>query len=107
MEIEVHSGHVTLDFTDAVINQPSLEIDAEVHSGTLTLITRPGITVDTDDVAVSSGTVKVRAPWDPAAPAILRVQVTGKVGSGSITARPPRRSFWDWLRRRPRRYPAR
>ncbi len=110
MEIEVHSGHVTLDFRDAVITQPSLEIEAEVHSGTLTLVTRPGVTVDTDDVVVSSGVVKIKASGDPAAPDILRIQVTGNVVSGQIKARPPRpprRGFWSWLLRRGRRYPAR
>ncbi len=37
----------------------------------------------------------------PMCPRILRVQVTGKVASGSLTARPPRRSFLQWLLRRP------
>jgi hypothetical protein len=27
--------------------------------------------------------------------------VSGRVGSGSIVARLPRRTFWDWLLRRP------
>jgi len=34
----------------------------------------------------------------------LRVDVSGKVGSGSLNARPPRRTFWQWLRRQPRPY---
>ena len=105
MEVRVHSGSVTLDFTDAQVSWPTLQIDAEVHSGTLTLITKPGIVLDTDDVAVRSGAIKVKAPWGDDVPATLRIDVAGKIGSGSITARPPRaprRSFWDWLRRRPR-----
>ncbi len=101
IEVRVTSGSVTLDFTEAVIAQPSLQIDADVRSGALTLVTKPGIVVDTDDVAVRSGSVKVRAPWGPDVPVILRIQVSGKVGSGHITARPPRRTFWQWLRRRP------
>ena len=104
IEVRVSSGSVTLDFTEAVVAQPSLAIDAEVHSGSLTLVTRPGIVVDTDDVAVRSGSVKVRAPWAPDVPAVLRVQVSGQVGSGSIKARPPRRTFWQWLTRQPRPY---
>jgi Domain of unknown function (DUF1707) len=108
MEVRVKSGTVTLDFTEAVITQPALQIDAEVHSGALTLITKPGMVVDTDDVAVRSGAVKVRAPWDTTAPVILRIQVSGTVGSGVIVARParpprpPRRTFWQWLLRRPK-----
>ncbi len=57
MEIRVSSGSVRLDFTGAVITQATLQIDAEVSSGSLILITRPGIVVDTDDVSVGSGSV--------------------------------------------------
>jgi hypothetical protein len=80
-----------------------------VNSGSLTLITRPGIVVDTDDVSVGSGSVRVRPPGDPGTPALLSIQVSGKAGSGSVTARPPRlprRTFWQWLLRRPKPRPA-
>ena len=104
MEIRVSSGSVRLDFTEAVITQPTLRIDAEVTSGSLTLITKPGIVVDADDVSMRSGTVKVRPHKGPEVPAVLSIHVSGKVGSGTITARPPRpprRTFWQWLLRRP------
>jgi hypothetical protein len=104
MEVRITSGHARLDFTQAVISERSLRIDAEVGSGSLTLLTKPGVVVDTDDVAVRSGHVKVRAPWGPDVPVILRVTLSGKVGSGHITARPPRRSFRQWLLRRPQPY---
>ena len=104
IEVRVKSGHITLDFTEAVITQPLLQIDADVGSGMLTLLTKPGIVVDADDVAVSSGGVKVRAPWGPDVPVILRIEVTGRVRSGHLRARPPRRTFWQWLLRRPRPY---
>jgi hypothetical protein len=32
-------------------------------------------------------------------PATLLIRVTGQVSSGSIAARPPRRTFGEWLRR--------
>jgi hypothetical protein len=99
MEVRVTSGAVKLDLTRAIITGTTLKIDAEVTSGTLTLITRPGIVVDTDDVAVRSGTVKTRPA--PDAPVILRVEVSGNVSSGTFTARPPRRTFLQWLLRRP------
>jgi Domain of unknown function (DUF1707) len=102
MEIRVTSGAVKLDLTKAIITSPTLEIDAEVRSGALTLITRPGIVVDTDDVAVRSGSVKTRPQQE--APVILRVEVSGHVNSGSFTARPPRRTFVQWLLRRPISY---
>jgi hypothetical protein len=107
LEVQVAGGSVILDFTNAVITQPTLRIDAEVHSGSLTLVTKPGIVVDTDDVSVRGGVANVQAP-DPAAPVALRIQVSGTVRSGVITAgpprgpRPPRRTFWQWLLRRPK-----
>ena len=104
MKIRVSSGSVTLDFTDAVISDSTLRIDADVRSGSLRLLTRPGITVNTDDVAVRSGSAKVAAPWGPDVPVQLQVEVSGRVGSGSITARPRRRSLWQWLLRRPMPY---
>ena len=104
MDLKVSSGHITLDFTQAVITQPALHIDAEVRSGHITLITKPGIVVDADDVTVRSGHVKVRAPWGLDVPVLLRIDVAGTCGSGHITARPPRRTFWRWLRRAPRPY---
>jgi len=104
IEARVTSGHITLDFTEAVITQPVLQIDASVRSGSLNLVTKPGIVVDTDDVAIRSGSVKVRAPWGPEVPVFLRIQVSGQVGSGHLRARPPRRTFWQWLLRRPRPY---
>lgn len=108
MELRVSSGSVTLDFTRAVITQPELRIDADVRSGMVRLVTRPGIVVDTDDVAIRNGAVKVVAPWGHDVPALLRIVVSGKVGSGQVKAgppRPPRRTFWQWLLRRPRRLP--
>jgi len=107
IDVRVTSGAVVLDFTEAVITQPRLRIDAEVRSGTLRLITKPGIVVDTDDVAIRSGQVKVRAPWDHDVPELLRIEIAGKVGSGVVAAGPPRsprprRTFWQWLTRQPR-----
>jgi uncharacterized protein DUF1707 len=102
-QLRVRSGSVTLDFTEAVITLPSLEIDADVRSGTLALVTKPGVVIDTDDVTIRSGGVKVRTPWGPDTPTVLRIHVSGTVRSGSIVAGPPRRTFWQWLLRRPRR----
>jgi Domain of unknown function (DUF1707) len=105
-EIRVTGGNVTLDFTAAVIRLPSLRIDAAVTGGNLVLITKPGIVVDTDEVALVGGDVKVRGPKDDHAPVLLRVEVTGRMFGGNIVVRPPRpprRTFLQWLRREPRR----
>jgi len=104
MEVLVTSGHVKLDFTKAVITSRTLRIEADVHSGHLQLITRPGVVVDADEIAIRSGHVKTPTPWRAGVPEILRVEITGEVRSGHVNARPPRRSFWQWLRRAPRPY---
>jgi hypothetical protein len=104
MELRATSGHIKVDFTEAVITQPTLSIDASVRSGHITLITKPGIAVDMDDVSVRSGRVKVRAPWGDSVPTVLSITITGTCGSGRIIARPRRRSFVQWLRRGPMPY---
>jgi hypothetical protein len=106
VEIDVTGGNVTLDFTEAIIAVPSLQISASLMGGNLTLISRPGIVVDTDEVALVGGNVKAREHPDDRAPVLLRVEVAGRVTGGSIIVRPPRpprRTFWQWLRREPAR----
>jgi hypothetical protein len=104
MDVKVTSGHVKLDFTQAVITQPSLKLDIDVRSGHVRLVTKPGIVVDADDVAIRSGHVKVRTPWGSDVPVQLRIEVTGKVGSGHFLAGPPHRTFWQWLTRKAKPY---
>jgi hypothetical protein len=97
MEISIGSGTVRLDFREAVIAAPELHIDTSIASGDLKLITRPGIVVNADGVMVNSGDVKVVQPAGPDAPVELRVKVSGRVGSGTISARPARDGWWRAL----------
>jgi len=101
LDVRIGSGTVVLDFTRATVPHSRLEIDAEVRSGSLKIVTRPGVAVDVTDVTLRSGSVKVRS-WPGAQPPVsLVIHVTGSVTSGSVIARPPRRTFWQWLMRRP------
>ena len=108
LDVKVRGGGVTLDFTEAVITQPLLRITAEVRGGGLRLITRPGIVVDADDISVRGGSITLPEPPGPGDPVLLRVEIAGSVHGAGITAgpppppRPPRRTFWQWLRRAPR-----
>jgi Domain of unknown function (DUF1707) len=104
MQIHAVGGSVKLDFTQAVITGPRLLIEAEVRGGSLRLVTKPGIEVDADDVALRGGSIKIRPSHGPKRPVILRVEVSGEARGGSIVARPPRRTFWQWLLRRPGPY---
>ena len=104
MEIRAVGGTVKLDFTDAVITGPTLYIQAEVRGGRLVLVTKPGIEVDTDDVAVHGGRVRVRPEHGWKEPACLTVEVSGEARGGNLVVRPPHRTFRQWLLRRPRPY---
>lgn len=104
LELQVRSGSVKLDFTEAVFSEPVLYLDAQVRSGNVTMIIAPGIVVDTDEVAVRSGNTSVRAPWGAQVPTRVRVVVSGNVASGNITAHAPRRNMWQWLTHRPKRW---
>jgi Domain of unknown function (DUF1707) len=101
MEIRATGGNVKLDFTDAVITGPTLSIDATVRGGNLTVVTRPGLGIDTDAVKIVGGNLRVRPARGPKRPVILRVELAGVVWGGNAVVRPPRRTFWQWLLRRP------
>lgn len=98
LQINVGTGSVLLDFRRAVIAVPELRIDAQIASGSLKLVTRPGIVVDADDVTVGSGSVTVVPPSGTDAPPELRVTVSGRVASGAVSARPGGRWRARWLR---------
>lgn len=108
MEIDAVGGAVKLDFSQAVITQPTLRIKANVKGGRLLLVTKPGIEVDAEDVSLVGGSVKVRPPSGPQQPVILRIEISGHNFGGNIAvrqARPragrrPRRSLRHWLLRR-------
>jgi hypothetical protein len=88
-----------------VITQDTLHIDVDLGiGGDLTLVTRPGIVVDTDGLSGRLGDVKVRDVTDSHTPVILQVELTGRVRGGGVVARLPRRTFWQWLLRKPRPY---
>ncbi|MEU5534081.1 DUF1707 domain-containing protein [Streptomyces sp. NPDC020362] len=93
MDIRSAWGDVTLDFTRAVIGHDSLRIDLDLRGGTLRLITRPGMVVDGDSLAIEYGRTKVRPAGKPGTPVVLRVEIRGRLSLGRLEARPPRRPF--------------
>ncbi|MFJ9818928.1 DUF1707 domain-containing protein [Streptomyces sp. NPDC101151] len=93
MEIRSEWGDVTLDFTRAVITHDTLGIDLDLRGGTLRLITRPGMVVDTDSLVIEYGRTKVRPAGDPGTPVVLRVEIHGRLSMGRVEVRPPRRLF--------------
>ncbi|MFC6082892.1 DUF1707 SHOCT-like domain-containing protein [Sphaerisporangium aureirubrum] len=102
LELAVTFCEVTLDFTEAVITHDTLRIDVGMTGKTLTLVTRPGIVIDTDGLQlVHSGVKYRRIPMHPDAPVTLRVELVGQKVHGRVVVRPPRRTFGQWLLRRP------
>ncbi len=96
MEIESAWGDVTLDFSDAVIPYDTLRIDVDMRAGALRLITRPGVVVDADSLVIDYGQTKVRPDGGTGTPAVLRVEIHGRLGFGRLEVRPRKR----WLGRR-------
>ncbi|WP_405579058.1 DUF1707 domain-containing protein [Streptomyces sp. NBC_01092] len=94
LEIESSWGDVTLDFTQAVIAEATLRIDLNMHAGTLKLVTRPGVVVDTDLLVVEFAQVKTRPSGDAGAPVALRVEIAGRMTYGQVVVRPARRSVF-------------
>lgn len=101
MELRTSWGEVTLDFTRAAIVQDTLLIDVDMQGGTLVLVTTPGMVVDTDALSVTYGKVRVHQNADSGTPTTLRVELVGDIHYGRVLARPPRRTFVQWLLRRP------
>ncbi|MDH2426509.1 DUF1707 domain-containing protein [Sphaerisporangium sp. TRM90804] len=102
LELAVTYCDVTLDFTDAVITHDTLRIDVAMAGKTLTLVTRPGIVIDTDGLQLVHSRVKHRhTPADPGAPVTLRVELVGQKAHGRVVVRPPRRTLGQWLLGKP------
>jgi class 3 adenylate cyclase len=88
LEITIGSGSLLLDFRQAVISVPTLDVHVQMGSGSLRLITRPGIVVDADEIELSNGSVRVAPSAEADTPVELRVKVSGRIGSGMLSVRP-------------------
>jgi hypothetical protein len=103
LELATEWCEVTLDFTQAVITQGTLRIDMDMRGKTLTLVTKPGIVVDADDLTLEFSKVKIRQAPAPDTPITLRVDLVGKKSFGRVVVRHPRRTVGQRLLRKPNR----
>jgi hypothetical protein len=106
LEVEARHGNVILDFSHAIISQPTLDLSISVGHGNIVLIVPPEVIVDLDSVTNGHGNIHQRVRHDSDTPVKLMVTVSGNVRHGNLVVRSPRglrtrRSFWDWLFRRP------
>ncbi|MER7769299.1 DUF1707 domain-containing protein [Kitasatospora sp. NPDC096140] len=92
LELSAEFCKVTLDFTQAVITQDTVQIALDMRGKTLTLIVAPGMVVDADGLALEFSRVRERRTPDPDVPVRLRVELVGKKTFGRVVVRQPRRS---------------
>lgn len=104
MEVQAHSSNVRLDLSEALITQPILELDVDLHHANLRLVVVPGVKVDMSAVNLHSSNAKHRVRPEPDVPTTLLIRVSGSLHNSNLTVRAPRgprRTFWQWLFRRP------
>lgn len=106
LELATAWCEVTLDFTQAVITQDTLRIDVNTAGKRLTLITKPGIVIDTGALVLVHSKIKIRQAPDDGTPIRLRVELVGTTMHGRVVVRHPRRTFGQWLLRKPASLPA-
>jgi hypothetical protein len=106
IEADIRGGRMKLDLTEAVIAYPTLAIDADVRGGSVILVVKPGIAVGANDLAIAGGSVKFRRGTDRPGPVTLQVDLSGQIKGGNLVVRLPRRTFREWLARKPRPYSA-
>ncbi|CAL9517559.1 hypothetical protein SUDANB108_03794 [Streptomyces sp. enrichment culture] len=98
LELAVTFCAVTLDFTEAVITHDRLRIEVAMTGKTLTLVTRPGIVVDTDGLQLTHSRIKHRrSPTASDTPVTLRVELVGQKAHGRVVIRPARRTLGERL----------
>jgi Domain of unknown function (DUF1707) len=90
------AGSVKLDFTEALIDYPVVEIHLDVLAGSTELVLPAGATADIDDVEMFAGSAKSKVPVRYDAPESgVHFVVTGSNKAGSLKVR-YRRRFWRW-----------
>jgi Domain of unknown function (DUF1707) len=103
--VEARHGNVVIDFSTAVITQPTLDLAISTGHGNIVLIVPAEVVVDVDSVEIGHGVIRQRVHRQPGTPVKLLVTVSGSVRHGNLIVRSartgPRRTFWDWLLRRP------
>ena len=103
--VEAGHGVVVIDFSDAIISQPTLDLSVSASHGNILLIVPPWVVVDVDSVAISHSAIHQRVRREPGAPVRLLVTASGTMRHSNLVVRGPRtrrarRSFWGWLLRR-------
>lgn len=93
LRIEVGSGRVILDCTEAELVSARVTLTVSLRSGLILVRVPDGTTADIDGVRTRSGSAKSQVPA-VAVPGRLHLVIRGEVQSGRLRVRGPRRGWF-------------
>lgn len=86
LRVQSSIGAVVLDFCDAEIRHPVVEVELDIGVGSVRLLVPDDATANIDGLVSSMGTLKNKVPGPPRSGAVHFV-VHGRSGVGSVTVR--------------------
>lgn len=86
LRVQSAVGSVVLDFCDAVLPHPVIEVELELGAGSARLLVPDDATVDVDGLVTGVGTVRNRLPTTPVS-GRPHLRVYGRSALGSVTVR--------------------
>jgi hypothetical protein len=103
IEVSLAAANARLDFTEAVINVDTVQLDVDLGIGSeLALIVQPGIKVVAESLDARQGDFKDQVTSGGDTPVFLRVEIAGRLrGGGDLIVKSPKPNFDQ--RRRPDR----
>ena len=91
--VEARSSNVRLDFTEAVIASPTMEVQLDIRSSAITLVLPRGASATVHEVQLSSSSAKAAVPDSGG----MHIVVRGRLRSSSLKVRYQRRFLrWRW-----------
>jgi Domain of unknown function (DUF1707) len=99
MQIEAHGSGVRLDYSQAVIASPVVEVEVKLHGSGTKLILPEGCTVDLTGLSLHGASARARGISSEPVPGRTHFVVHGVAHGSGVKAsypRPPRRWHWYW-----------
>lgn len=100
LEVDTRGANAVVDFSEAVISHPVLDLVLTMKSSNLRLVVPTGVVVTVDDLVVHSSNVRDRVHHVPGTPVTLLIRVSGEARSSNVLVRSPQRGFLARLRER-------
>ena len=95
LRVRSRLGSTELDFTEAQIDHPVVDVEIDVKGGSVEMRLPEGASASMDDVRVTAGSIEDhRKHRDPVGRP--HFNVTGTLSWGSLEIRGPRRNFFSW-----------